>query len=846
VTAAGPSAPRDLRAVATLGAAAGLGLPSLVDGLLLPQIDEASARAVCLALAGLALTVGWTRAGMIRSSLGAWHLRAWAVAVLLGGGLSAWLLPRAHDHLLTQVVSDAPWPGSLLLAVFGLVVLLPFGAPLGALIGAALDDRARALAAVLVGLGSGLLAAPWLGEEVLGRTGTVQVAAVMAAAAALPLAEGAPLVPGRARLALPTVMTLMVTGLSAAAVTPLLMARVDLGSVTPSWLGAATFAGAGLGVLAARRLPPGPLAALPCLALPWLLGWSPAVLPRPVPSLGADLALVAGVGVVLGWPAGRWLAAGSGERGMRGSMVPLLSLAALAVATLVLLPVGGRWGSAALGLVLLALAARSGLSIRSLVAPGIVTLVLLLLPLPGRSLGVAPSDTEQLPSAVVSRVHDPVTDRPMLAVDGQAPLGRSRLQLRRLVHLPLLFQHADAGDGQLGRVLVVSQDEGQAADAAALHQPARLDWLAPLPDGWSQAAAEQRPDVVLARGNERLHLRQETGLHEAIVLLPDPRVRRRAGILGTREHFTGLLERLTPDGLFCQWLDLSSLDVTDVKAIIGSAVDACPEVALVLDHPRTRHGVVGIVGGQRPLSLQLDRVEARLGRLKEVRAELAVVGLDALLVCALPTQTTGVVRLLAPAERGLGDDRPSLGMRAVARELPWPDTATWGLSTFVDRRTDASGWIRVPADERDALGAHTRDLIAGWQHVYGGAQDVIRLSDGVPPAFEDEGPGRFPDVERDRLAEALAALPDWTWLRALVIDHALLLSEDGRGDVAEGMLRRAVDRVPQSASLRFALARVVEAQGDLADACVLYGTVLAFDADHAGAREARTRLGCED
>jgi spermidine synthase len=845
VTAAGPSAPRDLRAVATLGAAAGLGLPSLVDGLLLPQIDEAPARAVTLALAGLALSVGWIRAGMRRTSVGAWHLRAWAVAVLLGGGLSAWLLPRAHERLLTQVVADSPWPGSLLLASFGLAVLLPFGAPLGALIGAALDDRARALAAVLLGLGAGLLAAPWLGEEVLGRAGTVQVAAVLAAAAALPLAEGAPLVPGRARLALPTVMTLLVTGLTAAAVAPLLLARVDLGSATSSWLGAATFLGAGVGVLAARRLPPGPLAALPCLALPWLLGWSPAVLPRPVPSQGTDILLVAGIGAVLGWPAGRWLAAGSGERGMRGGLVPLLTLATLPVATLVLLPLGGRWGLVALSVVLLALTARSGLSPRALVAPGIAALVLLVLPLPARSLGVAPAATELLPSAVVSRVHDPVTGRPVLAVDGQAPQGRSRLQHRRLVHLPLLFQHADASDGQLGRVLVVSQDEGQAADAAALHQPARLDWLAPLPDAWSQAAAALRPEVVLARGNERLHLRRETGLHEAIVLLPDPRVRRRAGILGTREHFAGLLERLTPDGLFCQWLDLSSLDVTDVKAIIGSAMDACPEVALVLDHPRTRHGVVGIVGGRRPFSLQLDRVEARLGRLKEVRAELAVVGLDALLVCALPTQTSGVVHLLAPAERGLGDDRPALGMRAVARDLPWPDTATWGLSTFADRRTDASGWIRVPADERDALGAHTRDLIAGWQHVYGGAQDVIRLTDGVPPAFEDEGPGRFPDAERDRLAEALAALPDWTWLRALVTDHALWITEGGRGDVAEQMLRRAVERVPQSASLRFALARVVEASGDLADACVLYRTVIAFDGGHAEAAAALARLDCE-
>ena len=835
---------RDARAVFVLGAAAGLATPSLVGGLLLPLVDEAPPWTLCLAVVGLVLAAGWSRTATAHVTLSARRLQVWAALTALGGCVAAWALPHWHALLTTLLVDGPSLPGSLVLGTLCLGAALPAALPLGCLLGAAQDGRARTHAATWMGAALGVGLQGWLGEVVLGQAATLQAAAVMAAAATLPLAEGAPLRVSRARLSVSWCATVWVVGTVAALLAHLLPGLADLGSVGPTLIGAGLALGTALGTLRGGRAP-SPYVALALLGLPWLLGWAPAV------RLGArpDLTLLAACwvlpGLALGWPLGRAFALPSSGRGVPLSLLPALLTLPAPAALLVLLPRVGPAVTTALLAALVVLAAGTRPRPLPLLLPALLGLALALLPRPLADHTQPLDDERQLSVGHVGSVTAPDGQTHWLAVDGRAPLHRSPEQQRRLVQLPLLLQ-AGMGSGDApARVLVVAQDLGQAAHAAAEFAPTRLDWLAPVPDPWSEAPQRDGLLLVRGRGSERLHLLREVGLHDAIVLLPDPRLRRRAGLTGTREWFALLTRRLAPGGLFCQWYDLAEIDLTDLKAIIGSAMGTCPQVALLMDHPRARSGVLGIVGSAQTFDVDPEHIAACLGRVPAVAADLEALGLDALMLPALVTQDTGVLAVLTPPERGLSDLRPALGVRGALRALPHPLTEAGSLEFFTARRCDAATWLRLAPKRRPDVKAFTRDLLAGWQHLYGAVQEIVLETDGFPPAFEHEPLGDAPAPEAVAFREALASLPDWAWLTRAVVSGALALERDGRSDEAESALRVAIDKAPASTTLRFELAGLMERRGDPDDACLLYRTVLAFDAEHAGARAALARL-CGD
>lgn len=845
----------DARAVAGLGAALGLVVPALVAGLLLPEIDERAPAAIALGGAGLLLAAGAAAAARA-SRWSPARLRLLGLATALGGLASAAGLPFVHRALVDQVSAGSALPGSILVGGAALAAGAAFLLPLGALAAVAHRGRARPLAALLVGLAGGLLAAPWLVDAVFGAQGTLRAGVLLAAAASLPLAEAGTFVAPRVGLGRGAAAALVATGVCGALLSHLLPQQLDVGAAGTTWLAGCAALGAAAGLLVGARRRAFAWSGVVLAALPWTLGFDGAVLGLPRPDPPTQLALLAALGALLGFPAGAalgaTLAAGS-ARDARSTpsaglaLLPALLLLAVPATLVVVLPRGGAWVATALLLALAAAGAGTRPTAASL-APAGLALALALVPLSAATstrAGLRPVTVQHLESAVLATLTDPLTGATRLALDGLAPLARSAEQEARMVHLPLTLAAGQARGAPPGRVLVVAQDRGQAAATAFEHGAAQVDWLATLPDVGARAAAGALPGAGLAHGNERLHLLRQDGEHGALVLLPDLRVRRRAGLLGTREHFELLLSRLAPRGLFCQWFDLGAIDVTDLKAIVGSAVAACPHVLVLLDHPRARQGLLGIVGSPVPFALDLAAMDGHLAAHPAPGAALAAVGLDGLRVAALATQAREVLEFLTPAERSLGDLRPGLGVGAAGRSLPSPETTIIGLKAFADRRCDPLGWIAAPPRERAGLALHTADLLTGWQHLYGGAQAVLAASAEPPRPFEHEAAGATPEAEAEAFLEALATLSDWPYLRRLVREQAEALLDAGRGDEAEATLRRAVGQAPASAELRFALASVVERRGDSADACLLYGTVLAFAPEHEAAREARARLGCE-
>ncbi|HEX5011041.1 MAG TPA: hypothetical protein VFY71_11635, partial [Planctomycetota bacterium] len=529
------------------------------------------------------------------------------------------------------------------------------------------------------------------------------------------------------------------------------------------------------------------------------------------------------------------------ERGLPLPLVPVLLLAPLPLASLWLLPaLAPRQALPLAAAPLLLLALRRPreqlVGLLALLTAGTLALARVgPAPPPGALLA---ESAASLRDGSVALVRDPATGQQLLAVDGRAPFGRSSAQMRRMAHLPLLLH------GVTDRVLVIACDRGETAAAASAFEPETLHWLQPFtrPAEWSWPPLALREPPV--RASERQFLAQEREPYDVILLAPDPRAGARGQLLGTEEFYRLADAALQPDGLLCQWWDLADVDVSDLKSVLASANAVFPFVYVLSDHPRTRRACIGLLGSHRPLRVAPQDLDAAIAAHGMVGDDLAAVGLDGFAVASLVSMDSGLLQLLAPREESLHDDRPVLGVRGALRPAGMAERLALGLDVFASHRRDPMEWVEVPDPARPELEAVARDRYRSWQHLFGGALDVVRERGPTGPAFDQEQPGDCPIVEGEHFLHALAGLPDWRWLREQVIAFGRRLEREGHTELAEQYLRRAVDEADtSSAPLRYALAGCVERKGDVPDAILLYRTVLAFDPRHKGAHDALERLG---
>jgi hypothetical protein len=326
-------------------------------------------------------------------------------------------------------------------------------------------------------------------------------------------------------------------------------------------------------------------------------------------------------------------------------------------------------------------------------------------------------------------------------------------------------------------------------------------------------------------------------------MAPDPRTNQRAGLVATTEFYRLARSRLTDDGLFCQWWDTWRTDVDDIKSAVSGALTAFEHVYVMIDHPRSRRMTVAIVGTARPLKIKPHFVESLLIDHPGVHADMESVGLGGPMLSGLILSDRPVLELLAPETDALSDDRPVLGVRAALRHLTGRPPPTKVFTTLLKRRADPRRWTKFTPSDKGLLSARVLDTFEGWGELLGGTEDVLAEVGYEAPAFELEGPGDGPEIESIAFLAALPALHDWPYLDGLVLGQANRFEREGHLAEAEAFLRAAVAAKEWSAVFRFNLARMVERQGDKVDALELYGTVLAFDPDHAGATRAVTRLG---
>lgn len=838
-------------AAALVGTAVALSVVTVPDALLVPALDRAPPRAIGLLGAGLALALGWLAVG--RAPLRTRPVTlVIAVAALLGGFLSAALLEP-----LAASLDEALRTGGLLGLGYHPTVLLvalaletPLLAPLGALLAIVVDasDR-RAAGWTFLGVAAGLLLAPYLGEVLLGRRVTLQTCAVLAGAAGWLVTETAPHRSAPRGASLRRLVTLTVIAAGATLTWRLTDLVTDRGGMgLPLFTTLLALAAA----LGARLVPSrwaAPLTAAAAWASAGLLPSHPSVLPFGGTTLTDDvlrLAVVAGPwGLALGAALGphdddasaRWT--GALRPVVLAFGVPLALMIGLALAAPSALLIG-------LG------AVAWGCTPRRAVAIVPAALALLLLPTWDVGPGAAPDDVHHLPDVTVATFADPVTDRTRLVVGGRAAVARSARQERRFVHVPMLMH----GGGH-ERVLVIGSTSGEELRAvrmhdvlppdATSHQPPFVWWLSPVgfPPGWRPEPADA-PEVFLEFGSERQFLAEHAEGYDVIVQSPDPRVRRRAHLLGTRSYYALARSRLTDGGVFCQWWDLAASDVTDVKAAIASMHREFPAVTLVHDHPRTRHGVVGLIGTERPLRLDPRAIDAWVAGHPDVAADLVALDLDGLAVACLASADRAMLELLAPPEDAITDDRPVIAVRAGWRTLAQPSTLAIGMRTWSARRQDPRDVLDLPdtsPEEAARFDAVARDIQRAWAHLFGHAIEIVETYGTTVRPFDTEAPGELFDEEIPGFHQALPSLPEWPLLTREIIAWSRRVEREGRVHDADRALRIAISRDELNAELRVATAELAERRGDLADARVLFTSALECDADHAAALEGLLRVG---
>ncbi len=327
-----------------------------------------------------------------------------------------------------------------------------------------------------------------------------------------------------------------------------------------------------------------------------------------------------------------WAAFGDREGAARplGELTAANTLGAVAgavAAGFVVLPaIGLRAGFllAAVAYVVLAdLVAPAGARLRPLGYAALLALVALdpvRTPLTHLASGETLRALAEGPAGIVTVVD--TGDDLQLRLDNYYVLGGSAAATneRRQGLLPLLLHPAPQ------RVAFVGMATGITASAGPALGVERTTVVEIVPEvaaaagahfGAWNAALLRRPDVQLVVGDGRRWLASSTDRYDVVVSDLFIPWHAGAGSLYAREMFETVARRLSPGGVFCQWLPLYQLTHEEFDAIARTFLAVFPEVSLWRNDFYPDRPVVGLVGRLAPGELDLGRVGERLAALPE-------------------------------------------------------------------------------------------------------------------------------------------------------------------------------------------------------------------------------------
>jgi spermidine synthase len=321
------------------------------------------------------------------------------------------------------------------------------------------------------------------------------------------------------------------------------------------------------------------------------------------------------------------------------------------------------------------------------------------------------------------------------------------------------------GLGTGATVMSAAADAALQVDAVEL-LPEVMEAAAHFRSGFVQALAESADapasgapsNLKIMAADARRFVKTTAQRYDVIVSDNFHPARSGSGSLYTVEHFAAVRNRLSEQGVFCQWLPLHQLDIDTLRSIVRSFMTVYPQGSAMLATNSLETPVLGLVGrGDQPSSqgFDLQAVRNRLTRVNTppspakfgVPDEWAllgnfIAGPDALKRFAgnapLNTDDRPVVAYRAPRITYAPDSTPRERLFALLREVQIaPAELLAGTADDASQRRLAAYWaarnrfIEVgdkvqPSADVNRMLAQVREPLLG----------VLRISPDFRPAYD--------------------------------------------------------------------------------------------------------------
>ena len=227
--------------------------------------------------------------------------------------------------------------------------------------------------------------------------------------------------------------------------------------------------------------------------------------------------------------------------------------------------------------------------------------------------------------ASVAVVEDARGDR-VLRVDNRFQMGGTAAAAAeyRHAHIPLLLHPSPR------HALFLGLGTGITFGAATLHPLLQSDGVELVPEVVQvmrefepcNLAPDRQPPLKIFVADARRFVRSANATYDVIVADLFHPARDGAGSLYTLEHFQAIRRRLSPGGLFCQWLPLHQLDEDMLRVITRTFLEVFPNAQAWLLRFNVDAPVLGLVGSLESPRYTTQWVEQRLsdaGLARELR-----------------------------------------------------------------------------------------------------------------------------------------------------------------------------------------------------------------------------------